>query len=114
MLPDNLSSTETPLSQIETKILHLASSSLKSLPLRHGAVYQSWDEGQEEITPKLTQPKPQKILPTMAAADGSLGRSLEDQQDTAAALGAGGHSGPQLDILRLHWIITYISLPTSI
>ncbi len=59
VLPDNLPSTEAPLSPSETKTLHLTSS-LKSLLLRHRAVYQNWDGGQQEIILQLTPPKPEK------------------------------------------------------
>ncbi len=52
------------------------------------------------------------IFPTIAAADGSLGRSSEDQQNTAAAVV--GRGPRRLEILGLHRIVTYISLPTSI
>lgn len=42
----------------------------------------------------MNRPNQKAVFSTMAAADGSLGRSSEDQQDTAAAAGAEGHSGP--------------------
>lgn len=62
VLPDNLPSTEALLSPSETKILHLTSSSLKSQPLRHGAVYQSWEGGRQEIILQLPRPKPKSHI----------------------------------------------------
>lgn len=58
VLPDSLPSTEAPLSQSETKVPHLSSSSLKSLPLRYDAVYQSQEWRRQEITLWLPRPKP--------------------------------------------------------
>lgn len=113
MLPDNLPFTVAPLSQSETKIPHLASSFLKSLPLRYDAVYQSQEWRRQEII--LQGPNQKVVFPTMAAADVSLGRSSEDQQDTAAVeVGRGPLWTLKLEILGLHRIINYISLQTSI
>lgn len=75
-------------------------------------------EGGKKLSSRSHGPNHKAIFPTMTQADGSLGRSSEDQQDTAAA--AVVAPGPlrtlkrKLEILGLHRIITYISLPTSI
>lgn len=71
--------------------------------------------GGEKLSSSSHGPHQKNIFPTMAAADGSLGRSSEDQRDAAAAAVAEGPLRTlKLEILGLHWIITYISLPTSI
>lgn len=114
---DNLLATEALLSQSETQILHLASSSLKISTTQAQAVYQSEERNYPPARMAWTK---KSYLRTMAAADGSLGRSSEDQQNTAAAAAAMVAARPlwtlkhRLEILGLHWIITYISPTTSI
>lgn len=73
-------------------------------------------EGGEKLSSSSHGLKQKAIFPTIAAADGSLGRSSEDQQDSAAAEVSPGPLWTikrRLEILGLHRIITYISLPTS-
>lgn len=76
--------TEAPLSPTGTTILHLEGSFSKSLLLRNGAVCQSQEEALREMTPELHGTRQNAKVVARAAADGSLERSLEDQQNKAA------------------------------
>lgn len=72
-------------------------------------------KARSELSSSCQGPNQQAVFPTMAAADGSLGRSSEDQQDTAEVEAVRGPLWtPKLEILELHRIINYISLLTSI
>lgn len=68
-------------------------------------------------TDKIKKKKKKIIFPTMAAADGSLGRSSEERRDTAVVevevVAAAARRGPLqiYKILELHSIIKYISFP---
>lgn len=72
-------------------------------------------EGGKTLSSSSHGPNQKAMLPAMAAADESLGRSSEEEQDTAEAIVARGPLWTlKQEILGLHGIITYISLPTSI
>lgn len=86
VLPDNLPFTEAPLSQSEIKILHPASSSLKSPPLRHGAVYQSQEGEQWEIILQLPRLKPKSHISGNGCSRWKSGKVVRDQRNTAAAV----------------------------
>lgn len=90
------------------EILHLASSSIKLLPLRLDAGSQSYAEDDQKLH-SIPHSFNKKILssPTMAAADVSLVCSSEGQEAEVAVASAA--AGPLVG-LRLHWITSSTSL----
>lgn len=116
ILPDNLPSTEAPLSQSETKILHPASSSLKSRPLRRGAVHQSQEGGRRENILQLPWPKPKSHISNNGCSRWKSGKVVRGPARHSSS--SSGMKGPlwtlKLEILGLQRIINYIFHCTDI